>query len=151
MEIGKRYAGKTFVDLLQKRKEEVKINKDGWGKFFATVVLFLFGFRNKTVPQPVKKQIQRFLFAKERKRLFSFKNRNCAARFAVHNAFSYRAKNFGNFNKSAAGISLSPQPFTTTLLSSNSFGSICCKLLKNKILKTSSAVPKIISFANGCK
>jgi alpha-amylase len=34
MEIGKRYSGKIFVDLLQKRKEEVKINKDGWGKFF---------------------------------------------------------------------------------------------------------------------
>jgi len=34
MEMGERYAGKTFVDLLQKRKEEVKINKDGWGKFF---------------------------------------------------------------------------------------------------------------------
>ncbi len=34
MEMGKRYAGKTFVDLLKKRNEEVKINKDGWGKFF---------------------------------------------------------------------------------------------------------------------
>ena len=34
MEMGKRYFGKTFIDLLQKRKEEVKINKDGWGKFF---------------------------------------------------------------------------------------------------------------------
>ncbi|MGN6248850.1 MAG: alpha-amylase [Ginsengibacter sp.] len=33
MEMGKRYAGKTFIDLLQKRKDEVKINKDGWGKF----------------------------------------------------------------------------------------------------------------------
>jgi alpha-amylase len=33
MEIGKRYAGKIFVDLLQKRKEKIKINKDGWGKF----------------------------------------------------------------------------------------------------------------------
>jgi alpha-amylase len=34
MEIGKRYAGKIFVDLLQKRPEEIKINKAGWGKFF---------------------------------------------------------------------------------------------------------------------
>lgn len=34
MEIGKRYANKIFIDSLQKRNEEVKINKDGWGKFF---------------------------------------------------------------------------------------------------------------------
>ncbi len=34
MEIGKRYAGTIFIDLLQKRTEEVKVNKDGWGKFF---------------------------------------------------------------------------------------------------------------------
>jgi alpha-amylase len=35
MEIGKRYAGKTFVDMLQKNKAKVKINKDGWAEFFA--------------------------------------------------------------------------------------------------------------------
>ena len=34
MEIGKRYAGKIFRDMLAKRKEEIKINHDGWGKFF---------------------------------------------------------------------------------------------------------------------
>jgi alpha-amylase len=35
MEIGKRYAGKTFIDLLKKNDGEVKINDDGWGEFFA--------------------------------------------------------------------------------------------------------------------
>jgi alpha-amylase len=34
MEVGKRYAHKIFIDTLQKRNEEIKINKDGWGKFF---------------------------------------------------------------------------------------------------------------------
>lgn len=33
MEIGKRHAGATFVDLLKNRKEEITINQDGWGKF----------------------------------------------------------------------------------------------------------------------
>jgi alpha-amylase len=35
MEVGKRYAGKTFIDLLQKNDAEVSINEDGWGEFFA--------------------------------------------------------------------------------------------------------------------
>lgn len=35
MEIGARYAGKKFVDLLHKRHEEVEINNEGWGNFFA--------------------------------------------------------------------------------------------------------------------
>ncbi|MEO8819744.1 MAG: alpha-amylase [Ginsengibacter sp.] len=35
MEIGKRYAGRTFYDLLQKNDAEVPINEDGWGEFFA--------------------------------------------------------------------------------------------------------------------
>ena len=35
MEIGKRYAGKKFIDKLEKRNEEVQINEDGWGNFFA--------------------------------------------------------------------------------------------------------------------
>jgi len=35
MEIGKRYAGRTFVDLLQKNDAEVKINDEGWGEFFS--------------------------------------------------------------------------------------------------------------------
>jgi alpha-amylase len=35
METGKRYAGKIFVDLLEKNPAKVKINKDGWGEFFA--------------------------------------------------------------------------------------------------------------------
>jgi alpha-amylase len=35
MEIGKRYAGRTFFDLLKHSPGEVKINQDGWGDFFA--------------------------------------------------------------------------------------------------------------------
>lgn len=35
MEMGKRYAGKPFFDLLQKQETQVQINKDGWGDFFA--------------------------------------------------------------------------------------------------------------------
>ena len=35
MEIGKRYAGKKFIDMLQKNPAEVEINEDGWGNFFA--------------------------------------------------------------------------------------------------------------------
>jgi alpha-amylase len=35
MEIGKRYAGRTFFDLLERNPAEVKINKDGLGEFFA--------------------------------------------------------------------------------------------------------------------
>jgi len=35
MEIGKRYAGKKFIDLLGKNSSEVEINEDGWGNFFA--------------------------------------------------------------------------------------------------------------------
>lgn len=35
MEIGKRYAGKKFMDLLKKNENEVEINGDGWGEFFA--------------------------------------------------------------------------------------------------------------------
>lgn len=34
MEIGKRYTGKHFIDLLQKNPAEVEINNDGWGNFF---------------------------------------------------------------------------------------------------------------------
>ena len=33
MEIGKRFAGKIFVDYLQKHPAEVTINADGWGDF----------------------------------------------------------------------------------------------------------------------
>jgi len=33
MEIGKKFSGKTFVDCLGKRSEEVVINGDGWGEF----------------------------------------------------------------------------------------------------------------------
>ncbi len=35
MEIGRRYAGRTFYDLLEKNPAQVKINDDGWGEFFA--------------------------------------------------------------------------------------------------------------------
>lgn len=35
MEIGKRYAGRNFIDMLGKNPAEVMINSDGWGKFFA--------------------------------------------------------------------------------------------------------------------
>jgi alpha-amylase len=35
MEIGNRYAGKKFIDLLGKNPAEVEINDEGWGNFFA--------------------------------------------------------------------------------------------------------------------
>ena len=35
MEIGKRYAGKKFTDMLGKNPAEVEINDEGWGNFFA--------------------------------------------------------------------------------------------------------------------
>lgn len=35
MEIGKRYADRTFFDLLKHSPGKVKINQDGWGEFFA--------------------------------------------------------------------------------------------------------------------
>lgn len=35
MEIGKRYAGKKFIDLLEKSPGEVEVNENGWGNFFA--------------------------------------------------------------------------------------------------------------------
>ncbi|MEO8962632.1 MAG: alpha-amylase [Ginsengibacter sp.] len=35
MEIGRRYAGKKFIDMLGKIPDEVEINNDGWGNFFA--------------------------------------------------------------------------------------------------------------------
>lgn len=35
MEIGKRYSGKTFVDLLRKRRKKVVIDENGWAEFFA--------------------------------------------------------------------------------------------------------------------
>lgn len=35
MEMGKRYAGKKFTDILGKNSSEVEINNDGWGNFFA--------------------------------------------------------------------------------------------------------------------
>jgi alpha-amylase len=35
MEIGKRYSGRKFIDILNKRNEEVAINEDGWGNFFS--------------------------------------------------------------------------------------------------------------------
>ena len=33
MEMSKRYAGKKFVDMLNKIEEEVEINEEGWGNF----------------------------------------------------------------------------------------------------------------------
>jgi alpha-amylase len=36
MEIGKRYAGQVFADLLGKHPAEVLINEEGWGEFFVT-------------------------------------------------------------------------------------------------------------------
>lgn len=35
MEIGKRYSGKSFIDLLKKDSSQVEINEDGWGEFFS--------------------------------------------------------------------------------------------------------------------
>ena len=34
MEVGKRYAGKKFIDMLKKNPAEVEINEDGCGEFF---------------------------------------------------------------------------------------------------------------------
>ncbi|MGZ5246675.1 MAG: alpha-amylase [Flavitalea sp.] len=34
MEVGARYAGKTFIDILKKQESEVVINEHGWGEFF---------------------------------------------------------------------------------------------------------------------
>ena len=36
MEMGKRYAGKQFIDLLENNAAEILINEDGWGEFFAS-------------------------------------------------------------------------------------------------------------------
>jgi len=36
MEIGKRYTGKIFIDMLEKNPAEVEINEEGWGNFFAS-------------------------------------------------------------------------------------------------------------------
>lgn len=35
MEIGSRYAGKKFIDLLQKNPAVIEINKEGWAEFYA--------------------------------------------------------------------------------------------------------------------
>jgi alpha-amylase len=35
MEMGKRYSGKKFIDVLGKNPSEVEINNEGWGDFFA--------------------------------------------------------------------------------------------------------------------
>lgn len=35
MEVGNRYAGKKFIDMLGKNPAEVEISGDGWGEFFA--------------------------------------------------------------------------------------------------------------------
>jgi len=35
MEIGKRYAGKKFIDMMEKNSDEIEINNDGYGNFFA--------------------------------------------------------------------------------------------------------------------
>ncbi|HWJ27850.1 MAG TPA: alpha-amylase domain-containing protein, partial [Flavisolibacter sp.] len=36
MEIGKRYAGQTFVDSLQKCKDEIRIDENGWAEFLVS-------------------------------------------------------------------------------------------------------------------
>jgi alpha-amylase len=36
MEIGKRYAGKIFIDALQKHPEEITIDENGWAEFYVT-------------------------------------------------------------------------------------------------------------------
>jgi alpha-amylase len=33
MEVGKRYAGKMFYDLLQKHEQKIEINEEGWAEF----------------------------------------------------------------------------------------------------------------------
>ena len=34
MELGEKFVGKTFIDVLGKRNEEVVINEHGYGEFF---------------------------------------------------------------------------------------------------------------------
>ena len=34
MELGEKFARKTFIDVLGKREEEVTVNQDGYGEFF---------------------------------------------------------------------------------------------------------------------
>ena len=36
MEVGQRYAGKTFIDVLKKSSDEVMIDENGWGEFLVT-------------------------------------------------------------------------------------------------------------------
>ncbi|RYF91995.1 MAG: DUF1939 domain-containing protein, partial [Chitinophagaceae bacterium] len=36
MEVGKRFAGRIFVDITGSRHEKVKINAEGWGEFFVS-------------------------------------------------------------------------------------------------------------------
>jgi len=36
MEIGKRYAGKVFIDALKKHPEEITIDENGWAEFYVT-------------------------------------------------------------------------------------------------------------------
>ena len=38
MEIGKRYAGKIFIDLLKKSRKKMIIDENGWSEFFAPAV-----------------------------------------------------------------------------------------------------------------
>ena len=35
MEMGKRYSGKVFIDMMGKNPGEVQINEEGWGEFYA--------------------------------------------------------------------------------------------------------------------
>jgi alpha-amylase len=35
MEIGKKFAGKIFIDFLEKHAAKVTINDEGWGEFYA--------------------------------------------------------------------------------------------------------------------
>jgi len=42
-EIGKHFAGKTFVDALGYRQQEVVIDENGWQSFIAMPEVYLFG------------------------------------------------------------------------------------------------------------
>jgi alpha-amylase len=53
MEMGKRHAGKSFVDICGGRTEKVVIDKNGWGEFFvndATVSVWIREDASKYIP-----------------------------------------------------------------------------------------------------
>ncbi len=55
MEIGKRYAGKTFTDINGKRTEKIKIDKNGWAEFLCAAGSVSVWTMSESKPKRVKK------------------------------------------------------------------------------------------------